>query len=337
MSSYAPKDSPVFTNTISMGRKTDYGTGDNSVAIGDDVIAAGRCSCAVGHSSYATGMYAFSEGGSNTASGVASHTEGMYAQATGDFAHAEGHMNAASNFASHASGHMCKAMTNGGTNSNTVGDAFVIGNGVSSTRANCFRVTYAGAVYGKSAFNSSGADYAEYFEWMDSNPDNQDRVGYFVTLEGKNIKIAQPNDYILGIVSGQPCIIGNADEDWLGRWQRDEFGRFVIEYLEQTEEKDEYGFNIEKAVDYETPSWRHKPNPEYDNTQEYIERKDRPEWDVVGMLGVLSVRDDGTCAVDGYCKVADGGIATNANEYIVGKTYRVIERVSANVVKIVFK
>ena len=50
------------------------------------------------------------------------------------------------------------------------------------------------------------------------------------------------------------------------------------------------------------------------------------------MLGVLPVRDDGTCEVNGYCKVTNGGIATKANS-----GYRVIERVSDNAVKIVFR
>ncbi len=63
----------------------------------------------------------------------------------------------------------------------------------------------------------NGADYAEYFEWEDGNPNNEDRVGHFITLNGDRIHIATPGDYILGIVPGQPCIIGNADEDWVGR------------------------------------------------------------------------------------------------------------------------
>ena len=46
----------------------------------------------------------------------------------------------------------------------------------------------------------------------------------------------------------------------------------------------------------------------------YTPRAERPEWDAVGMLGVLNVRDDGTCHVNGFCKVADGGIATASDK-----------------------
>lgn len=45
---------------------------------------------------------------------------------------------------------------------------------------------------------------------------------------GKKIKIATGSDYILGVVSANPSTIGNSDEDWNGRWQCAEFGRFKV-------------------------------------------------------------------------------------------------------------
>ena len=50
------------------------------------------------------------------------------------------------------------------------------------------------------------------------------------------------------------------------------------------------------------------------------------------MVGVLSVRDDGTCKVNGFCTVAEGGIATASDT-----GYRVMSRVNENIVKVVFK
>ena len=55
------------------------------------------------------------------------------------------------------------------------------------------------------------------------------------------------------------------------------------------------------------------------------------------MVGVLPVYDDGTCQVNGFCKPAAGGIATAAESQIAGSTYRVIERVSESVIKIIFR
>ncbi len=54
------------------------------------------------------------------------------------------------------------------------------------------------------------------------------------------------------------------------------------------------------------------------------------------MLGVLSVRDDGTCTVNGYATVTDNGTATKAEANSVN-AYRVIKRVTDNVVKIIFR
>ena len=54
-------------------------------------------------------------------------------------------------------------------------EAFVIGDR-DNDRSNTRRITYAGAVIGKAAYASSGADYAEYFEWLDGNLNNEDRV-----------------------------------------------------------------------------------------------------------------------------------------------------------------
>ena len=103
------------------------------------------------------------------------------------------------------------------------------------------------------------------------------------------------------------------------------------------EEDGRYYRETSRVVDHETPSWRLKANPDYDHTQAYVERKDRKEWDTVGMLGVLAVRDDGTCQVNGYCRCAEGGTATAAEAYIPGQTYRVLARVSDSVVKVVFR
>lgn len=187
----------------------------------------------------------------------------------------------------------------------------VIGNGTdANTRSNAFRVNDSGVVYGQGAYNSGGADYAEYFEWSDGNADSEDRVGYFVTLDGDKIRIAKSTDtYILGIVSGNASVIGNSHNDqWHGMYMRDDFGRL------------QYNDNGILRI-----------NPHYDN-RDYVGREKRKEWSPVGMLGVLPVRDDGTCEVNGYCKVVDGGIATKATS-----GYRVLERVSDNVIKIVFR
>ena len=104
---------------------------------------------------------------------------------------------------------------------------------------------------------------------------------------------------------------------------------------------DDFGAPVIEEFEYENPitgetkiGTKWKENPDYDNTRPYIQRSKRKEWDAVGMLGVLSVRDDGTCVPNKYCKITDGSIATLAEDK---SDYRVLERVNDNVVKIVFR
>lgn len=359
--SHAEGDSTSATNTASHaeGYKANA-TGKYAHAEGNNTTASGLSAHAEGCGSNATAQGAHSEGISTKANSSASHAEGYFTNASSNGCHSEGWQTNASNFASHVCGKFSSEMTDGGAADNTTGDVFVVGNGTTAlSRSNAFRVTYAGNVYAQSSTLSTGADYAEYFEWLDGNPQNEDRVGRFVTLEGNKIKYAQEGDYVLGVISGLPCVIGNADEDWLGRWEHDDFNRFIKEYLVQNEvevtppidaneegfmhwivtnditEREGRYFKMEtEVVDYPTSSWRYKPNQSYDATQPYVERKDRQEWDAVGMVGVLSVIDDGTCVVNGYAKVSRDGVATKATRS--EESWRVISRVGDNIVKIIF-
>ena len=254
--------------------------------------------------------------------GASYHTiTGSYAIAAGYYAYAKS--------SQVALGHYNMSDTPAGSTSGTSGMAFMIGNGTSSSaRANAFYVTYAGVAWAKSS-HTNGSDYAEYFEWTDGNPNNEDRCGYFVTMENDKIKIASESDYILGVVSGNPSVLGNsADDTWQGRFLTDEFDRPLVEEYEYEEEEE---INGETVLTIKTGT-KYKENPDYDSSIHYIQRADRSEWDAIGMVGVLAVRDDGTCQVNGFCKVAEGGIATASTT-----GYRVIKRVNDHIIKIIFK
>ena len=329
-------------------------SGSYSHAEGRDTSASNDCSHAEGLSTTASARASHAEGCATTASSEFSHAEGEYAIAKGDHSHSEGAFTNAENFASHACGKYNKSMSTGGSVENQVGDAFVIGNGTGNgpydiNRSNALRVTYLGDVMGTRAFQSSGADYAEFIKpWADGNPDQEDRVGYFVTLKDGLLEKANEGDYIVGITSGNPSIVGNADEDYYWRYERDEFNRIVLEDVPETVQKtDEEGklvFDEEthQPVTIETgkiiPKARMKLSKDYDPAlqQNYIERKDRKEWDYVGMLGVLPVRDDGSCQPGQFCKCGKDGIATLANARGFD-TYMVLERISENIVSVILK
>ena len=140
-------------------------------------------------------------------------------------------------------------------------DKFIVGGGSSdSSRTNVFRVsTDTNKCYGVNSFVSSGADYAEYMEWEDGNPSNEDRRGRMVayaltdvecTVE--DIEILHPDthepitvkavvyekmppiryanslDECIGIITGSASFIGNsASEDWNNRFLKDIYGEQV--------------------------------------------------------------------------------------------------------------
>lgn len=328
---YMDSIDPTGTGSFSMNRSPNYEAGECSFAIGYNTSPSGDYSCAEGNGTLASGTQSHAEGLEAKAFGAASHAEGAWTNANGECSHAEGYYTTALDF-QHAQGHYNNTTkATAGTSEGTgTGTAFVIGNGTSSSTSNAFRVDYAGKPYSKSTINSTGADYAEFFEWQDLNPDSEDRRGYFVTIDEDKIKIAEPNDYILGIVSGRPAIVGNADEDWMGRYIFDEFGDFIYEEFEY--EATVFDKETGETKTITKTGTKYKENPDYDPTRSYVHREYRPEWDAVGMMGVLSVKDDGTCQVNGYCKVADGGIATASES-----GYRVIKRINENIVKVIFR
>lgn len=113
---------------------------------------------------------------------------------------------------------------------------------------------------------STPADYAEYFEWADGNINNEDRAGYSVSLtNGTQIKIAESGEDVIGIVSANPAVVGDAAWNmWIGKYKKDQFNRYV---------RDENGDRI--------------LSEDFDPESEYVSREDRPEWCPVGLVGKL--------------------------------------------------
>lgn len=113
------------------------------------------------------------------------------------------------------------------------------------------------------------ADYADMFEWSDGNPEDEDRIGLSVVLDGEGFCReaigSDPAEDIVGAVSGTACMVGNAAWDgWEGKSVKDEFGR---------------------TKDGET-------NPAYDESREYVPRQDRSEWATIGLVGRIHIRKE---------------------------------------------
>ena len=324
-----PPSSHNHDSVYSKATNVRNGAGTNSAITGGALnTVSGYCAVAQGESNTASGRCAIAQGDTNMASGYCSYAANHRTIASGNESTAFGSGTQAIGWCSFAIGRYNK---DSAKNEGTLDSPFMIGKGSSDTnRANAFRVHNSGTVYSTGAYNTTGADYAEYFEWLDKNTLDEDRVGYFVTLDGEKIRIAtEKDDYILGIVSATPSVIGNSyDDQWIGREIRDEWGRIIYEEVEIEEERDEESNILQEARKEMQP----KLNKDYDNTQLYIGRSQRKEWDAVGMLGQLLVRDDGTCQVNSYCKCGKEGVATASEA-----GYRVLARVSDNIIKVLFR
>lgn len=157
---------------------------------------------------------------------------------------------------------------------------------------NEFNLRGGGSGYCDGSWNGGGADYAEYFEWSDSNPDKEDRRGISVVLDGDKIREAVAGEDPIGVISGNPSMVGDtAWNKWSGKHLRDEFGTYLL---------DENG---ERQL-----------NPAYDPDQEYIPREQRPEWDCVGLMGKLRIRK-GQVTGSRWVKMRD--ISDTVEEWLV--------------------
>jgi len=115
------------------------------------------------------------------------------------------------------------------------------------------------------------ADYADMMEWLDGNPDREDRIGYSVVVEEGRVRKASADDdshTVIGIASGNPSICGGSGWNrWVGKFLTDDFNRQIL-----TEDGDR------------------TLNPGFDPEHEYTPRSERPEWDPIGLVGRIPMR-----------------------------------------------
>lgn len=340
-------------NSTKAEGENSHAEGNNTTASENDSHAEGNKTIASGLSSHAEGLQSESsgeashvEGKYNKSKGDASHAEGNLTEANGRYTHSEGNLSYANGDSSHAEGNESYsngwyshsqnrgnvaanyAQTSIGSYSitdesspsveafNIEKEAFTIGNGQDAeNRSNAFKVLFNGKTYADGEYSGTGADYAEMFEWKDGNPEAEDRVGRFVTLNGKNIELANSEStYILGIVSGSPTIIGDNPIGWQGKYLNDKWGRPVYEDVQvkyTVDEVQEDG-SIQKVEKTRTDHVR-KINPDYRPEEKYTLRSDRPEWDTIGLMGKLLVLQDGTLVAGSFCKPEENGIATKSD------------------------
>ena len=258
----------------------EFKNSNGSFYIGQDNSAGTFYGAANARILYSTGAYpiAFFTNGANermriTSAGYAKHTNfGTYRGSTGEY----------HEFNSNDAGDATLVTQN--INGSFTGDIYAAVAHRSASSAyrflRCFSgnasdveafIAGDGNAYADGSWNGGGADYAEYFEWADGNTDNEDRRGYTVVLDNNKIRKATSDDnasVIIGVISGNPSMVGDSDvEQWKHKYQRDDYGTYIFDD------------NDERVL-----------NTEYDENQEYVSRRNRQEWDTVGLMGKLRIR-----------------------------------------------
>lgn len=331
--------------SLSVGQGS-IASGANSSAMGLNCSASETSSHAEGQETEASANYSHAEGRKSIASGLASHAEGR-STALGSHSHSEGYMAYAWKDYSHASGYQTSAMRptqfvigknnilDNGTSMTSDGGIFIVGNGTDVNNvSNALKLNYNGDLYIAGTLTSNNADYAETTEWLDGNPNGEDRVGKFVCMQGTKMRLATASDIRsrIGIVSANPSVCGDSfDSYWHGKYKTNLFGRIETQMVTTPAEYDEEGNIIVPELTVEA----NKLADNFDPTQEYVPRLQRKEYGNFAMLGKLVVIDDGTCVADGYCYPNNDGIATLEQD--ANKGFYVMERLDQTHIRVLLK
>lgn len=143
--------------------------------------------------------------------------------------------------------------------------------------------TYTGNLSLAGNLKQNNADYAEFFE---SQSGESISMGSIVALDGDKVRKAQPNDKMIGVISGTASVIGNAKQfHHKDRYLIDEYGVEITEKVVSTYLDDD---GIEQEDVKELPI----ENPDYDPDADYTPRESREEWNVVGLLGQIHTNVD---------------------------------------------
>ena len=153
--------------------------------------------------------------------------------------------------------------TDGGTGVTSLGDTaniFAVAN------RNLTRVIFKGNgnVEADGTVTSNSYDFAEYFESTDGTAIPNGTPIIFV---GDKVRAAADGEIPTGVISATACFVGNKGLDWHGRYEKDNFGKLILDTDNCPKETKEY-------------------NPQL----EFVSREERPEWNIVGILGKVYIK-----------------------------------------------
>ena len=95
-----------------------------------------------------------------------------------------------------------------------------------------YKIRGDGEAFIDGAWTGGGADDSTLLEWLDGNPDRENRVGLSVVMTAGKIHPATDSDKeddIVGIISCNPSSVGNCPLNWPGKYERDELGGHIMQ------------------------------------------------------------------------------------------------------------
>jgi hypothetical protein len=159
--------------------------------------------------------------------------------------------------------------------------------------------------------SANNFDFAEYFESVDGEKIPN---GTTVVLEVEKVRPALSGETPIGVVSATAGVVLNmggseAGNAWGQKYLRDDFGEKVYEEVERWSkvvEEEVIKENGKKSkrkrrikgytVDTPAPEGakkkmvlRQKLNPLWDKNKKYVSRKDRKEWNIIGLIGRVRI------------------------------------------------
>ena len=168
----------------------------------------------------------------------------------------------------------------------------------------------------------SGTPFKDYGEYFENLKKDEIDIGLLIALEGAKVRPAKKDEDFIGVVSGTAAVrLGDSPFCWKGRYMNDEWGRPVYEEIkdpgwEPKKVPDEKWSPQKGETEEDRPTIRvQKENPDYDPQREQVPRSERPkEWTLVGLLGQVYVRCDGSVKPGDFVKSGSKGIGTKSDE-----------------------
>lgn len=163
---------------------------------------------------------------------------------------------------------------------------------------------------------TAGQNFGDYAEYFESQSGQEIPNGYMVALDGRYVRKANSNDTPIGVISGTAgVILGDQMFHHKDKFLKDEFGVVQTEWTtKEWQDDDGNTYSEEVELPIPNPDWEESDN-------KYIDRSQRPEWNVVGLVGQVYTRIDSTVSENDYIK-PNKGIGTKDN---VNGFYRVLE------------